>query len=375
MRHPLWILNSTLFFFVIAAGFFIVFSRQQAPDWESLEPSTDTHHAKNKSSEVNISKIYEYDLFDTYEKPLTPVEAPSYTLPLPEPPQPHEVEIPQEPQPQFLDPLKITLKGIIAVVNDDTKNRAIITDNKTHHETIYKVGDTLEDAQLIKIFNKKIVFLRANGQQEVVYLRQKDAQHDPIYATIDGWKGITQKVAENHYLVSIKEVARRVTSLAHFIDLLEITTVYEKGRSIGCRIGIISKDSLGAELGFEPHDIIVKVNDIAVNDSQDRLAVYKKIVAMQTKDTIIVQLFRKQRPLTLSFTLAHDLQEPSVASPTHVTPVVSEQVAQEQLKTLQERHKLAPTVREIRMQERENMLKKGKLPRNNLTSKFTEVVQ
>ena len=40
-----------------------------------------------------------------------------------------------------------------------------------------------EDAQLIKIFNNKAIFLRANGQQEVLYLRPKDAQLDPTYTT------------------------------------------------------------------------------------------------------------------------------------------------------------------------------------------------
>jgi len=99
------------------------------------------------------------------------------------------------PKPKFLDPLDITLKGIIVLVHNDSKNRAIIADNKTNKELTYKVGSAIEDAQLIRILSNKVIFLRSNGQQEVLYLREKDAELDPVYTIIDNWDGIIQKEA------------------------------------------------------------------------------------------------------------------------------------------------------------------------------------
>ena len=197
------------------------------------------------------------------------------------------------------------------MVNDDSKNRAIVSDTTTKQETTYKVGDLLEDAQLIKILNNKIVFLRSNGQQEVLYLRQKDAQLDPSYALISGWKGITQKITDTNYRLNSSEFTNRVTSVAQFIDLLEITTVYKNGKRFGCRIGKISNDSLGTELGLLPDDIILSVNDIPATETDNRLAIYKKIAAMQTKDTIVVHLLRNKADMTLTYTIAQEL--PSAA--------------------------------------------------------------
>ena len=134
-----------------------------------------------KKLPINISKIYEHDLFDTYEKEAFVSTKPDYVIALPNPPAPRAVHIPTDPKPHFLEPLAIVLKGIIFVHDDDSKNRIIIADANTKHETLYKVGDMVEDAQLIKIFNKKAIFLRSNGQQEVLYLRAKDAQLDPTY--------------------------------------------------------------------------------------------------------------------------------------------------------------------------------------------------
>lgn len=55
----------------------------------------------------------------------------------------------------------------------------MIADNKTNQEGTFKVGDTVQDAQLIRIFSNKIILLRNNGQQEVLYLREQDAKLIP----------------------------------------------------------------------------------------------------------------------------------------------------------------------------------------------------
>ncbi len=372
MRHPVWILNSILFLFVLSAIIFVLFSRPPRPIWEDLEIGS-VQPLQKKVSEINISKIYDYDLFDTYQRIEQPIQAPDQVVQVPEAPQPNPLVIPEEPKPQFLEPLKITLKGLIVVVNDDTKNRAIIADNTTKQETVYKIGDSIEDAQLIKVVNNKAIFLRSNGQQEVLYLRQKDAQTDPSYAVIEGWKGIAQKITDTDYRINRTELLERVTSLAQFIDLLEITTVYKQGVSVGCRIGKIKPGSLGTELGLQADDIITYINGISVADSKDRVIIYKQIAALQTKDTITVQLLRNKAEITVQYTVIDNpsLQELGGSSTKGKTAAVPS--TQEQLQLLQERHQFAPTLRDIRAQEHENMVKKGKLPRKKrLSSTFAQ---
>lgn len=375
MRHPLWILNSALFFLLIVAFLFIVFSRPSLPEWEDITPSSVAAPLQKKASEVTISKIYEHDLFDTYEKEFGPTQEPGFVAPLPPPPPPRPLLIPEEPKPQFLEPLSINLKGIIVVLNDDTKNRAIIEDTRTRKEQVYKVGDNIEDAQLIKIFGKKVIFLRSNGQQEVLYLRPKDAQMDPVYAAAStDFADVVLEVSDYNYLVNPKEFGRRIKSLAQFIDTLDITTVYQQGKSIGCRIGLIQEKSLGQALGLRPGDIIITINSLPVIDSQNRFDIYKKISQMQTKEDIIVELIRNNSPITITYTL-ENFKTPKVAESAPAPAeqkVAPKQAYQEQLNILQESHKFAPTLQEIRAKERQNMLKKGKMPRNTLTSKFTE---
>ena len=172
MRHPLWILNSTLLILLMIVLTYIVFSQQALPEREDIEPLAYTKPVRALVSEVNIRKIYEDDLFGTYVQEVATPEKAQDVPNFPTPPAPKMAQPLVWPKPQFLEPLSISLKGIIIIADDQSRNSAIIADKKTNRETTYRVGDTMDDAQLLKIFNNKVVFLRSNGQQEVIYLRE-----------------------------------------------------------------------------------------------------------------------------------------------------------------------------------------------------------
>ena len=142
MRYPLWALNSTLFILVVCVSLFIFFSREEVPEREDIKPGFVVIH-KNGIPTINIKQIYENDLFGTYQNEIIGPEEPKYVVPLPEPPSPVVSQMPSKPEPTFLDPLAITLKGIMSI-GDGEKNKAIIQDNKTNREAIYKVGDKIE---------------------------------------------------------------------------------------------------------------------------------------------------------------------------------------------------------------------------------------
>lgn len=366
MRQPFWIVNSALLLLACITAGFIYFSRPEIPMRENIEPTPYRMPAHTESSKININKIYEYDLFDTYQRELIPTESPEQIGPMPEPPAPMVVRVPEEPKPQFIEPLPISLKGIIIVLSDDTKNRAIIMDNRTSKESSFKVGDMIEDAQLIRIFSNKIILMRANGQQEVLYLREKDAKIDPTYASIDGWDGVITPTGPYSYTINTAEFINRIQSLGQFIDTLEVTTAYRQGQSVGGRVSNTGPGSLGQALGFTKEDLILKVNDISVAETSNRLTIFKQISELKTNDTIQVTLLRNNQEITINYLL----QEVRVARKQDVgqKKPSPEQINEEQRKQLEQKRTFAPTLQEIRDREKANMLEKGKRPTQNVLS-------
>jgi type II secretion system protein C len=358
MKHPFWILNSTLLFLLTMVLLFIFFSRQRVPSRQSITVDEYFEPVKRDISQVSLEKIYENDLFNTYRKEFKPIEQPAALTPIPPPPIPQAAYIPEKPAAQFLDPLPITLKGVTIISGDDTKSRAIIEDNNTSTEKTYKVGDKIEDAQLLRIFSNKVVLIRSNGQQEVLYLREKDAQLDPAYALITGWDSVVQKINDTAYHINPASFAQRVPTLGQFIDLIDIITVYKQGKSIGCKVGHLEENSLGLALGLQKGDIILAVNDIPATDTAQRFAIYKSIMNTSINGSIIARIIRNNQEMSITYTLT----EPFIPSKGSSTESTMQLLEREQLKIMEEKYKLAPTIQEIRNKEKEMMRQKGMRP-------------
>lgn len=362
MKQPLWIINSSLLLLLLIVGMFIMVSREKAPSRQPIKPQPAAVEVRVERPTINSKKIYEFDLFDTYV--VVPVVKPSdVTFDMPPAPVARPPIVPALPTPIFLPPLNITLKGIVTVSYDDAKNRAIIADNKTNQEGVYKTGDTIEDSQLMRIFANKVVLVRSNGQQEVLYLREKDAKTDPMFAALSGWAEIIHESRPGEYTIDPTLFADRVKSLAQFIDMLDLTSVYKKGQNVGCRIGAIEKDSLGIMLGLQSSDIIVRINNIPATDTAHRLKIYKEVIqAAGQGKPIVVEYLRRKMPMSLSVTLEEKRPKPTFENIRKVpaVPASTEDVKEKELRTLREKFNFAPTMKEIRERERAHMVQQAK---------------
>jgi type II secretory pathway component PulC len=318
MTHPLWILNSTLAGLLLAGSLFVYMSRVTLPPREEIEPLLYSKPQKQQYVSINLKHIYENDLFGTYKKEIPRSEMPIQIKPLPQPPRPQMVSVPAPPQPTFLEPLNISLHGIIAISSDEDKSRAIIADNKTDQETLYKVGDKLQDAQLIRIFNNKIVLLRSNGQQEVIYMRDQDAQTDPRFAQIENWHLAIEMINATTYRIFPEAFLKRVENVAHFIELLNLTTAYQKGIPVGTRVGAIEVQSLGSHLGLRTADMILSIQGIPATTTDDRLVIYNSIIRARLPYEISVEIMRGNRTVELKYII-----EPFKIETVKATPVVT----------------------------------------------------
>jgi type II secretory pathway component PulC len=363
MKHPVWIINSTLFLLLIAALIIIFFSRVSIPEREDIEPTQFSKLKKEKKLQINIAQIYEADLFGTYATAQAEPEETEEVL-FPPPPEPQEAEIPELPKPQFLAPLDITLRGIFMVNIDSTHNRTIIADNKTKKEASYKIGDKILDAQLIRIFANKIILLRSNGQQEVLYLREQDALLDAGYAMIDEWNTIAKMISSYVFMVDPFAFAKRVPDLGQLIEMLHLITAYKNGQSIGVRIGSFDEKSVGTVLGLQPGHIITHIENIPATDLEQRLKIYQRILNKRENETVTVQLVRNQQPLTFEYILKELMPEEGQRETPKQQYILQKIEEDEKIKILKQKHEFAPTLQEIRQRERQNMMNKGQMPQS-----------
>lgn len=360
MKHPFWIVNSALILFVLLAIAFIYIGREKIINRADIEPDRYTPISSEQQRPIFADAIYEQDLFGIYKKEPERGEELSIQA-IPEPPAPQPAIIPEIVTPQFLDPLNITLKGIVTFSYNDDRNSAIIEDNKPGgKELAYRVGDTIEDAQIVRILSNKIILLRSNGQQEILYLREQDAKSDPAFLMIDDWGSVVEKVGETSFLVDPKEFGMRVKDISTFIDLLSVTTAYKDGRSVGSRIGRLTDKSLGTALGFITGDIIESINNIPATSTSNRLQIYKSVLSSKLQDVVTVTLLRDNNSMTFTYTLREfNTEVQRVEKGSQQTPM-GRLKEEEKVNILKEKYKFAPTMKEIRSKEKDRMLNFGK---------------
>lgn len=305
-QPPIWIINSTLSLFFVCILIFILASRYKVPARAPLTVAYIPEAPVKDVSKIDISQIYRNDLFNTYrETPSKIVASEEKKLQLPPPPTPRAAAPVEKKSIQFLEPLAVTLKGIMYSTQEDD-NRVVIQDNKSTREKLYKVGDTIEDAEIVRIYYNRVMIVRSNGQQETLFLSPQDAQKDPLYKHDVVWQNIIQPKSPTEFVINKKLFIDEIKNLAEFIDMLDITTAFKKGKTFGCRIGILKPQSVGLALGLLPNDIIVSIADIPTTTTNDRVEIFSRIKNMNPQDTLSVKLLRNGNEITLFYSLMPD---------------------------------------------------------------------
>ncbi len=380
MRYPFWVLNSSLLGLFVISILFIALT-QQTPSLKAtakVKKHAPVLPTKPLVYTGSINTIYENDLFGTYYEKNTPTEPNYQEAALPLPPIASAASIPTEPTIPFLPPLQVTLKGIM-VLSDESNNKAIIADNQTQKEENYKVGDHIEDAQIIRIIGNKVILVRSNGQIETLYLNEKDLISDPQFAATNrDWDTIIKTTKENYFVIDPHSFVQVVPTVAQCIDMLDLTTVYHKGQSVGCRVGQAGHESLGQALGFEEHDIIISVAGLPTTSTQDRLAIYEKLIKYPFGQPFMVKIERNGQTIRLSYEFGSflhestDEQELEKEYPGIIQGPTPEEIEQEKIKILKEKYKFAKTTQDLLIEQQRKMIEEGSKERLENFSLSTE---
>lgn len=305
MHSPLWIINSVFAAFAALTASYVLLVPTRVPKRTPLTPTITAAPVQGDVSKVNISRIYESDLFGTYVKPAAeqqqiPAQQKQQVAAIPQPPRLQQATPPTSEQPSFLPPLAISIKGIM--YSSTRNNRAIIEDTKTKRESLYRVGDSIEDAEIIFIGRNKVVFLRSNGQEESVYISEAAAQQDTLYPQQLAWDTIITMDAPGEYTIQVKEFTDRIRSLAQVLDELGIVTAFRDGRALGCKIGNLGTASWGRLLGLQPGDVVTAINDNGLTTTSERVQAYQEIRTMKETTTFTISLIRNSSPVYLRYT-------------------------------------------------------------------------
>ena len=351
MKQSLWILTSSLLALFLCTMIFAMFTGINKPKFYPIKATLVKESTTKKLNFQEISAIYENDLFSTYiPKPIIKnIETEKIQSPrIPEIVNPPKI---QKQEPNFLEPIQFTLVGTI-VSPIDTESRAVVADNRTKKEQSYAIGNEIEDSQIIDINYKSITLIRSNGQKETLYLSGFDKILKKINAVDNA---IAKNINQYEYIIDPDAFINKIRTLGELIDELNLTTAYENGISIGCKIGPILENSIAKLIGLEKSDIILSINKKPVANLEDRLIVFDLVTSLKNGDSINLKINRKGKDLELKYILKSiDNPIPEKLNNQKINDNLDSRMIKEDL---ERRYKFAPTVAEIKEREREAIIK------------------
>jgi type II secretory pathway component PulC len=351
MRQPLWLLNLLLLIGLMFTLVFIFMSKIKLPAKKNLFTQDYKVEVKDTPSEkIDTSVIYKKDLFGTLQED-HPKQIIKKKETLPIPPAIIAPKTPEVQSVKFLEPLPITLTGII-FFDDKYLNRVIITDNREKKDSIYKLEDEIEDAQIIKILKDRAVLLRSNGQQEVIYLKQEVNNIEHSILT-NKWDKIVSRKSSNIYSLDINEFTHAIKNLSELIFKLDLKTAVKNKKTIGLAVGEIDSNSLAYAMGLSKGDVILEINNMPLSSQDNRMDAYN-IITENVPLEISIKLTSNGEVKTIKYELTNLNKSESLKSKIKESALSSNEIELNH-------QKYKDTVKDIRLRDKQNMFKYKKI--------------
>ncbi len=267
---------------------------------ETLSLQSEAKTSQNQKAELPVSQIYgRRNIFglpidvQINEKTGLLIQSPEFAeLKLPE----KQALPPIEPKDNFIEPLNISINGIITSSNEE--NNACIISSSSGEERLYKAGDNVQDGIVMEITRNSVSIIRPNGQIEK--FKVGEVQDPSGSSNIDS---IVTKLEDNSFSIDYLKFSNEILSLGQLVEEFGIIPTYKDGICNGLKVTRCESGSFCELLGFKKGDIIISIDEISLCDTADRIKAYDKIIRMGNNDSFKVELERDSSKIVNTYTL------------------------------------------------------------------------
>ena len=203
--------------------------------------------------------------------------------------------------------LQLSLLGTIA--GDSQNARAIILDQRKRSQDIYRIGDSVQGAEIRQIFRGKIV-LRHNDKDEILSMveageasgapssdippatsragsrsrrvsravaRARSVPPEPGLDTIDAQEDTAGEIEEEIIPIRQDELQSSINNLNELLTQVRVRPYFRQGKPEGLIVSQIQGDSIFAKLGLMNGDIIASVNGEQMSSPEEAFQLYNSL--------------------------------------------------------------------------------------------------
>ena len=206
--------------------------------------------------------------------------------------------------------LQLSLLGTIA--GDPESARAIILDQRKRSQDIYRVGDTVQNAEIRQILRGKVI-LRHDGQDEILNMvegesKPQSAPRTGSSARTPGRSGRLSRTAalggeagtiETETIpLARDELDSSMNNLNDLMTQVRVRPYFRRGKPEGIIVSQIKADSIFSKLGLMNGDIIASVNGRQMSTPEEAFEFYS---SLKSGENVSIEITRRGRKKVLSY--------------------------------------------------------------------------
>lgn len=210
------------------------------------------------------------------------------------------------PPPTEAPPPNLKLNGVS--VHDDGSSFCIIEDQKSHKQSLYRIGTTVEgtDAKVKEVTWDRCVLDRG-GKMLVLEFALTPAMipvtlPTPGRAAAAGSRAPTDEhvraVSDTEYEIDRSEVDSALENMSQLFTQIRAVPHFDSGKSVGFRVFAIRQGSLFDKIGLKNGDVLQKINGQELSDPGRALALLQDL---RNETALSVELLRNRQQQTLSY--------------------------------------------------------------------------
>ncbi len=191
-----------------------------------------------------------------------------------------------------LEPTKLQLRLIGTASGNGDFDYAVIEEKGKKDQGLYRVGDEVSDATVVKILRGKVI-LRVNGKDEVLTMEEGSTVAE---------KG-TQKEpqAGGKIEVSKAEIDTAFQNMNEMLTQVRVRPYFSGGKPDGFMVSRIKRGSIFEKMGLKNGDVIRGVNGQSIESADKMLELYR---SMTSGSEVTVDIKRRGKEEELRFSIA-----------------------------------------------------------------------
>ncbi|VAX17050.1 hypothetical protein MNBD_NITROSPINAE02-1587, partial [hydrothermal vent metagenome] len=199
--------------------------------------------------------------------------------------------------------LNLTLVGTVLPTDGHTYFAAI--ENKdTGEQRLYRLGETVSDATIVKIERNRALLKRGENIEalEIDFSLSSKGSSSTFSQGVPARRGgVISRVGKGEYLVSKKYVDDQLKNMNKLLTQVRaIPNLDKSGATNGFKLFSIKKGSVFDKLGLKNRDLVKRVNGVELNSVENGLELFQ---ALRNETSFEVDVVRGSKNTTLKFNL------------------------------------------------------------------------